>query len=99
MFLITSLAEAGWELGECVNSAELRRQQRVLAARHVPHFLPGMKPLWLRAADLDGAGSTASNRARLLSQSPSRTLCFHGLGKQTEGRSDKKVILLLTKKL
>lgn len=65
MFLITSLAEAGWELGECVNSAELRRQQRVLAARHVPHFLPGMKPLWLRAADLDGAGNTASNLARL----------------------------------
>lgn len=34
-----------------------------------------------------------------VSQSPSRTLCFHGLGKQTEGRSDKKVILLLKKKL
>lgn len=33
--------------------------QRVLAVRHVPHLLPGMKPLWLCAVDLDGAGGTA----------------------------------------
>lgn len=49
--------------GSCVNSAEPRRQQRVLAARQLPHLLPGVKPLC--AVDLDGAGSTASNLACL----------------------------------
>lgn len=63
MFLIRSLAEAGWELGGCGSSAELRRQQRVLAARHVPLLLPGVKPLCLRAADVHSAGSTASGLA------------------------------------
>ena len=70
------------------------RRQRVLAVRHVPHLLPGMKRLWLCATDLDRAGGTASNlacpwpRTRL-------TLRLHGLGNQTGGQSNKKVVWLL----
>lgn len=78
----------------CDFSRAEERRQRVLAVRHVPLLLPGMKPLWLCVADVDGAGVTASDltclwpRAHLI-------VCLHGLRNQTGGQSDKKVIWLL----
>lgn len=78
----------------CGFSCAGERRQRVLAVRHVPHLLPGMRPLWLGAADLDGAGGTASNLACPWPRTH-LTLCLQGLGNQTGGQNDKKVIWLL----